>query len=162
MGELGCFAKRRNTGHCPDPVSRSPDEFASLIAASGVTVLNQTPSAFRQLMPHLISTATTERSALRYVIFGGEALELQTLQPWFDFFGEETPKLINMYGITETTVHVTYRPISQADIKSRVGSVIGRPIPDLKVYVLDALQQLQPLGITGEICVGGAGVAKAI
>jgi len=144
----------------PTSISRSPDEFARLIKARGITVLNQTPSAFRQLMPHLISAATTERSALRYVIFGGEALELQTLQPWFDCFGEETPKLINMYGITETTVHVTYRPISQADIKSRVGSVIGRPLPDLKVYVLDAHQQLQPLGIPGEIYVGGAGVAN--
>jgi amino acid adenylation domain-containing protein len=94
-------------------VSRSPEEFAALVKQQGVTVLNQTPSAFRQLMPHLISSAPSERSALRYIIFGGEALELQSLQPWFDRYGDETPKLINMYGITETTVHVTYRPITQ-------------------------------------------------
>jgi acyl carrier protein len=110
-------------------------------------------------MPYLISTVTPEQSALRYIIFGGEALELQSLQPWFDCYGAEPTRLINMYGITETTVHVTYRPITRTDIKSKVGSVIGRPIPDLKVYVLDAYQHLQPLGIPGEIYVGGAGVA---
>lgn len=144
----------------PDSVSRSPEEFAALTKEKGVTVLNQTPSAFRQLIPHLISIAAAERSALRYVIFGGEALELQSLQPWLDRYGDETPKLINMYGITETTVHVTYRPITQADIKSGLGSVIGRSIPDLTVYVLDSHQQLQPIGIPGEIYVGGAGVAR--
>jgi amino acid adenylation domain-containing protein len=144
----------------PSCTSRSPDEFALIIKASSVTVLNQTPSAFRQLMSQLISSATTDRLALRYVIFGGEALELQSLQPWFDHFGDEQPKLINMYGITETTVHVTYRPITQADLKSSAGSVIGRPIPDLGVYILDSRQHLQPVGVPGEIYVGGAGIAR--
>jgi len=144
----------------PSCVTRSADEFARLIKANGVTVLNQTPSAFRQLIAQLISTATTERLALRYVIFGGEALELQSLRPWFDHFGDEQPKLINMYGITETTVHVTYRPITQADLISRTGSVIGRPIPDLAVYILDSRQQLQPIGVPGEIYVGGSGLAR--
>ena len=46
------------------------------------------------------------------MIFGGEALELQSLRPWFERYGDEQPRLVNMYGITETTVHVTYRPIS--------------------------------------------------
>ena len=55
--------------------------------------------------------------ALRLVVFGGEALNLQNLKPWFECYGEEKPKLINMYGITETTVHVTYRPISSADLR---------------------------------------------
>ena len=71
------------------------------------------------------------------MIFGGEALELQSLNPWFDRFGEDPTKLINMYGITETTVHVTYRPITRADAASGAGSVIGKPIPDLRVYLLD-------------------------
>jgi acyl carrier protein len=70
------------------------------------------------------------------------------------------PRLINMYGITETTVHVTYRPITQADLNSSAGSVIGRPIPDLGVYILDSRQHLQPVGVPGEIYVGGAGIAR--
>ena len=67
---------------------------------------------------------------MRYVIFGGEALELQSLRPWFERYGDERPMLVNMYGITETTVHVTYRPIRQSDLDKGQGSVIGTPIPD--------------------------------
>jgi non-ribosomal peptide synthetase component F len=102
-----------------------------------VTVLNQTPSAFRQLIWEETSAATKADLFLRYVIFGGEALELQSLKPWFDRHGDQRPKLINMYGITETTVHVTYRPISLRDLSRESGSVIGVPIPDLELYVLD-------------------------
>ena len=144
----------------PDFTSRSPDEFATLIQENSVTVLNQTPSGFQQLMPHLISKAVSPKLALRYVIFGGETLETQRLQPWLDRYGDQTPKLINMYGITETTVHATYRSIARADIESKGLNIIGRPISDLKIYVLDSYKQLQPIGIPGEIYIGGAGVAK--
>ena len=65
-----------------------------------------------------------------------------------------------MYGITETTVHVTYRPITRADAAIGTGSVIGKPMPDLRVYCLDQHQSLVPIGVAGEIYVGGAGVAK--
>jgi amino acid adenylation domain-containing protein len=144
----------------PHTVSLSPEEFASFVKENHITVLNQTPSSFRQLMPHLISIAASERLDLRYVIFGGEALELQSLQSWFDRYGEDAPKLVNMYGITETTVHATYRPITQADTKSRAGSLIGKPIPDLSIYVLDSRQRLQPIGVPGEIYIRGAGLAR--
>ena len=93
------------------------------------------------------------------MIFGGEALELQSLRPWFDRHGDVLPQLVNMYGITETTVHVTYRPLSRVDLEAG-GSVIGGPIPDLKIYLLDAFQQPVPISVTGEIYVGGAGVAR--
>jgi amino acid adenylation domain-containing protein len=144
----------------PSPISRAPDELARLIEAQGVTVLNQTPSAFRQLMPHLLSVASPAGAALRYVIFGGEALELQSLRPWFERFGDQPPKFINMYGITETTVHVTYQPITRALVESASASIIGTPLPDLSVYILDAQRRLQPIGVAGEIYVGGAGVAR--
>src|SRR5205085_1955826 len=97
---------------------------------------------------------------LRLVIFGGEALELQSLKPWFERYGDERPRLINMYGITETTVHVTYRPLSVEDARHDGSSVVGRPIPDLQVYVLDEQYRLLPPGIAGEMYVGGAGVAR--
>ncbi|HEX6064696.1 MAG TPA: condensation domain-containing protein, partial [Longimicrobiales bacterium] len=98
--------------------------------------------------------------ALRYVIFGGEALELQTLRPWFERYGDTRPLLVNMYGITETTVHVTYRPIRLRDLDSGHGSVIGEPIPDLQLYLLDGSGEPAPIGVPGEIHVGGAGVAR--
>ncbi len=141
----------------PFEVSRSPDEFRSLLSSENVTVLNQTPSAFRQLI-RADERATTPL-ALHYVIFGGEALEMESLRPWFALHGDEKPRLVNMYGITETTVHVTYRALSMNDLAG--GSVIGEPIPDLQVYVLDPVTlEPQPIGVCGEMYVGGDGLAR--
>ena len=96
--------------------------------------------------------------ALRTVIFGGEALEPASLAPWFARHGDQRPRLVNMYGITETTVHVTYRPLRADDLGG--GSLIGRPIPDLSLHVLDPDLRPQPIGVAGEIHVGGAGLAQ--
>jgi amino acid adenylation domain-containing protein/non-ribosomal peptide synthase protein (TIGR01720 family) len=143
--------------------TRSPEDFCRLLCQEGVTVLNQTPSAFRQL----IAAESLARGAdpalppfaLRYVIFGGEALEMQSLRPWFERHGDQRPLLVNMYGITETTVHVTYRPLSASDLTN--GSVIGEPIPDLQLHVLDPhTRQPAPIGIPGEMYVAGAGLAR--
>jgi amino acid adenylation domain-containing protein/non-ribosomal peptide synthase protein (TIGR01720 family) len=141
----------------PFLVSRSPEAFYELLAREKITVLSQTPSAFRQLIQAEESVGQKEL-ALRYVIFGGEALEMQSLRPWFERHGDERPRLVNMYGITETTVHVTYRPLSKDDLNS--GSVIGVPIPDLQIYILDENGQLVPIGVPGEMHVGGAGLAR--
>ncbi|MEH1889739.1 MAG: amino acid adenylation domain-containing protein [Nostoc sp.] len=143
----------------PYLVTRSPESFLELLCQEKVTILNQTPSAFRQLIQAEQSIATTGNLNLRLVIFGGEALELKSLQPWFERHGDQLPQLVNMYGITETTVHVTYRPLSKADLKD-TASVIGRPIPDLQVYVLDEYLQPMPIGVAGEMYIGGAGVAR--
>lgn len=143
----------------PYAVSRDPEAFYTLLHTGRVTVLNQTPQAFRQLM-HAEERAGMKPLALRYVIFGGEALELNSLKPWFDRHGDSAPQLINMYGITETTVHVTYRPLTLADVTANSGSVIGQAIPDLQVYILDAHRQPVPIGVTGELHVGGAGLAR--
>ena len=146
-------------------VSRSPDAFYELLADEGVTVLNQTPSAFRQLVHAEESRNAPARRALalRYVIFGGEALDLNDLRPWWERHGDTAPLLVNMYGITETTVHVTYRPIGKVDLErasSTGASVIGRAIRDLSIYVLDDHRQLVPIGVPGELFVGGAGVVR--
>ncbi|MEG4227993.1 amino acid adenylation domain-containing protein [Microcoleus sp. N9_B2] len=143
----------------PYSVSRSPQEFYNLLCKEKVTVLNQTPSAFYQLIKTEESVGIGEDLSLRLVIFGGEALDLQSLKPWFDRHGDRHPQLVNMYGITETTVHVTYQPLTVADL-SKNASLIGRPIPDLQVYLLDRNCQPVPIGIPGEIYVGGAGVAR--
>ncbi|HEV8169581.1 MAG TPA: amino acid adenylation domain-containing protein, partial [Pyrinomonadaceae bacterium] len=141
-------------------VSRTPEAFRELLHREGVTVLNQTPSAFRQLMFVEESAGEAERLNLRLVIFGGEALEPQTLRPWLERYGDERPQLVNMYGITETTVHVTYRRIRMADLESGRRSVIGDAILDLHVYVLDQYQQPVPVGVAGELCVAGDGLAR--
>lgn len=142
----------------PSLVARSPKEFYSLICREGVTVLNQTPSAFRQLIAAQAESDEVHR--LRAIIFGGEALELHILEPWIGRNDPERTHLVNMYGITETTVHVTHRRIKKSDIASRLGSYIGRPIPDLRLYILDPDGRPVPPLVTGEIFVGGAGLAR--
>ena len=148
-------------------VSRDLDAFYQLLKTERVTVLNQTPSAFYALMQ--VDAADAESTseptsklatlALRLIILGGEALDFSRLQPWFERHGDQLPRLVNMYGITETTVHVTYRPLSAADV-DRPDSVIGQPIRDLQLYLLDPDQQPVPPGMRGEIYVGGPGVAR--
>ncbi|MEM7584178.1 MAG: amino acid adenylation domain-containing protein [Acidobacteriota bacterium] len=142
----------------PYVVSRSPEAFLELLEGERVTVLNQTPTAFRQLQR--IATARPTSLALREVIFGGEALDPQTLEPWFERYGDAAPRLVNMYGITETTVHVTYRPLAASEKTIGRGSPIGVHIPDMTVHVLDRRLHPMPLGAAGEICVGGAGSAR--
>jgi len=143
----------------PYITARSPQEFYRLLCEEGVTVLNQTPSAFAQLI-EAQAQSSEKKHSLRVVIFGGESLELRTLRPWVERNGAEKPQLVNMYGITETTVHVTYRPLAKEEIESERGSLVGKPIPDLRAYLLDQYRQPVPIGVAGEIYVGGAGVAR--
>jgi amino acid adenylation domain-containing protein/non-ribosomal peptide synthase protein (TIGR01720 family) len=142
----------------PYYISREPQEFHRLLCDEGVTVLNQTPTAFRQLLP--IACASERNLALRQVIFGGEALEVASLRPWFERFGDQQPTLVNMYGITETTVHVTYRAIRLADLDGKAQSPIGLPIRDLRWYLLDSQLQPVPVGVAGELYIAGAGLAR--
>ncbi|HVT15954.1 MAG TPA: non-ribosomal peptide synthase/polyketide synthase [Thermoanaerobaculia bacterium] len=141
-------------------LSRSPADFLRLLGEERVTVLNQTPSAFRQLLwaEAAGGGGAVPELALRWVILGGEALEPASLAPWFARHGDERPRLVNMYGITETTVHVTRREVRTADLGG--GSLIGETIPDLSVHLLDAWLQPVPIGVPGEIHVGGAGLAQ--
>ncbi|MGE6630695.1 amino acid adenylation domain-containing protein [Bacillus sp. NPDC077027] len=145
----------------PHTISRSPEEMLQLLVDEGVTVLNQTPSAFYQLMQVDKGQQTLGQAlSLRYVIFGGEALELSRLEDWYSRHSDRKPKLINMYGITETTVHVTYNVLNRDMITKKSSSLIGEPIPDLHVYVLDEYLQPVPPGTTGEMYVAGAGLAR--
>lgn len=143
----------------PQQLSRSPVDLLELLERNKVTVLNQTPSAFQQLIAADVDAESRHTLALRYVIFGGEALDYERLRPWFEHRGDTSPTLVNMYGITETTVHVTYRPIRLRDL-DRSGSLIGAPLPDLRLYIVDPFGNPSPLGVPGEIWVAGKGVAQ--
>ncbi|MFD8009967.1 amino acid adenylation domain-containing protein [Streptomyces sp. NPDC058955] len=140
----------------PSGVARSPESFLALLASEGVTVLNQTPSAFYQLMrAERDAPGLGGELALRYVVFGGEALDLGRLAPWYERHGDEAPRLVNMYGITETTVHVTHLPLTAKLVADAPGSLIGVGLPNMEVYLLDRTMRPVPAGITGEIYVGG-------
>ncbi|MEV6149697.1 amino acid adenylation domain-containing protein [Nonomuraea sp. NPDC052129] len=137
-------------------VSRSPEEFRELLARERVTVLNQTPSAFAQLME--ADRRQDERLAVRLVIFGGEPLDARPLRAWFDRYPEDRCRLVNMYGITETTVHVTAQNVTRREAMTGSRSV-GHALPGWHLYVLDERGRPVPCGVPGEIHVGGDGVA---
>ena len=139
-----------DAGTCASPVA-----FSHLLIQEKVTVLNQTPSAFYALLEQL----TLHPHQLRYIIFGGEALNVQKLKRWFDVFGDTEPELINMYGITETTVHTTFRRLSTKDLVLH-RSPLGKCLPDLTAHVLDDNQKPVPYGMPGELYVAGEGVAQ--
>ena len=143
----------------PKLIAQSADEFCQLLRSEQVTVLNQTPSAFNQLAR--VDITKRSKLNLRYVIFGGEALNYNALTPWVNKYGCEQPQLINMYGITETTVHVTYRRILTGDLQSGAEiSNIGLPLQDLNALVLSSQNKLLPAGVPGELHVGGAGLTR--
>ncbi|MEU4298932.1 non-ribosomal peptide synthase/polyketide synthase [Kitasatospora aureofaciens] len=138
--------------------SRSPGRFLELLARERVTVLNQTPSAFYQLIQADAEAAGAGRElALRTVVFGGEALEHARLADWYRRHPEDAPRLVNMYGITETTVHVTHAALGAS---GTTGGQIGTALPDLRTYVLDGgLRPVAP-GVPGELYVAGPGLAR--
>jgi amino acid adenylation domain-containing protein len=145
----------------PYLTSRTPAEFLALLARERVTVLNQTPSAFYQLMQaDADHPEFSTRLALRYVIFGGEMLDPARLNSWYSRHADNSPKLINMYGITETTVHVTYLPLDATCVNWASRSMVGPQIPNLHVYVLNDALQLVPIGVPGELYVAGYGLAR--
>ncbi|RSS14087.1 amino acid adenylation domain-containing protein [Streptomyces sp. WAC08401] len=142
----------------PHDVSRDPAAFLSLLARERVTVLNQTPSAFHQLAA--ADRESRDELALRTVVFGGEALDLSRLADWYERHAEDAPALVNMYGITETTVHVSHIALDRATAAAASASTIGVNIPDLRVYVLDDRLRPTAPGVTGEMYVAGAGLAR--
>ncbi|MGO4773915.1 amino acid adenylation domain-containing protein, partial [Flavobacterium sp. W22_SRS_FK3] len=139
----------------PKVFTKDAISFRELLIKEGVTVLNQTPGSFYALQEEFLSGHLAH--SLRYVIFGGEALNSTYLSQWKSSYPD--CKLINMYGITETTVHVTYKEILDSDTKSLISN-IGSSIPTLCCYIVDAHLNLVPIGVEGELCVSGAGVAR--
>ncbi|MEJ2857984.1 MULTISPECIES: non-ribosomal peptide synthetase [unclassified Saccharothrix] len=149
----GCLLTGGRLVVVPYFVSREPERFRDLLAAERVTVLSQTPSAFAQLLD-----VRHDDLVVRLVVFGGEPLDQRALLPWFDVHPESVCRVVNMFGITETTVHVTHQTVTRADALAGSRSV-GPALPGWHLYVVDPKGRLLPPGVPGEIWVGGAGVA---
>ncbi|MGB5976144.1 MAG: amino acid adenylation domain-containing protein, partial [Cyclobacteriaceae bacterium] len=141
----------------PDKLARDTTRFLKLLESEKVTVLNQTPLAFYRLSEEMMKSVGKPALSLRYVIFGGEALRPISLADWKSEY--PATQLINMYGITETTVHVTYKEIEHKDITLNSPS-IGLPLPTLGAYILDGNLNMCPAGVTGELYIAGHGLAR--
>ncbi|WP_327361331.1 non-ribosomal peptide synthetase [Streptomyces sp. NBC_01296] len=140
---------------------RDPAAVHAVLRDERVTVLNQTPAAFKGLRAHLAQQGEQFGAlALRTVVFGGDAFDARDYRDWFAGPEGGRPALVNMYGITETTVHVTFRLITEEDTVSPVYSPIGRPLAGQHGYVLDRAGRLVPHGTVGELYVAGGGVAR--
>ncbi|HMS77769.1 non-ribosomal peptide synthetase, partial [Gordonia sp. (in: high G+C Gram-positive bacteria)] len=139
-------------------IARDVDAFVELVVAEGVTVLNQTPSAFYQLID--ARRRNENPWAVRYFVFGGEALSFEQVRRWFDLFPGDPARLVNMYGITETTVHVSFRELDRAAVSADDGSLIGRPLSSLGIHVLDARLRPVPVDVLGEMYVAGGQLAQ--
>ncbi|MGN9763524.1 amino acid adenylation domain-containing protein, partial [Streptomyces sp. SD31] len=145
----------------PAGVTRSPEEFLDLLVEERATILCQTPTAFRSLAALAgEGDPRIDRLALRAVIFAGERLDLGELRPWTDRVGIECPALVNMYGITETTVHSTYHRVTAEDLAHPGLSPVGYPLADTAIHLLDAQGRLVPVGVPGEIYVSGPAVSR--
>ncbi|MFJ2261195.1 amino acid adenylation domain-containing protein, partial [Streptomyces sp. NPDC087844] len=142
----------------PTETVREPWLLHDALAAEGVTVLSATPELFRQLAD--LGEAHRTLADLRFVVFGGDALQAAHVARWAAARGLDSPALVNMYGITETTVHVTHHRIDPTDVDADLKVPIGLPLPGWQVYVLDEHLRPAPLGVPGELYIGGAGVAR--
>jgi amino acid adenylation domain-containing protein/non-ribosomal peptide synthase protein (TIGR01720 family) len=142
----------------PDSVVRSPEDLYALLVREQVSVLSQTPSAFYALQTDdALQPERGQQLKLETVVFGGEALEPQRLGTWLHNH-PGLPRMINMYGITETTVHASFREIVDRDVDSKA-SPIGMPLAHLGFFVLDGSLRPVPAGVVGELYVAGAGLA---
>jgi amino acid adenylation domain-containing protein len=149
----GCLLTGGHLVVVPHDVSLDPERFRDLLTAAGVTVLSQTPSAFSQLL-----AVDHHEVAARLVVLGGEPLDPRVLVSWFDAHPETSCRVVNMYGITETTVHVTAQTVTR-ELALEASKSVGRPLPGWRVYVLDSTGRPTAPGALGEIYVAGAGVA---
>ena len=139
-----------------------PSRLVTLVDAESVSIMSSTPGAFYRFAAEAVKAGDSRRfPSLRYVTFGGDRLECHYLESWRQCFGLERIQLVNMYGITETTVHVTAHCLTDPDFDQRRGqSIIGTPLAETEVWVVNESGAILPIGAVGEIWVGGTGLAQ--
>ncbi|MER7133775.1 amino acid adenylation domain-containing protein [Streptosporangium saharense] len=154
---LCCLATGGRLVVVPGGDVQNPWALREALLRERVTVLTQTPSAFARLVA-VDDADPAPLPDLRYVLFGGERLDPPRLRDWHR--RHQGTRLVNLYGITEATVHATVHEVTAEDCERDV-SPIGRPLPDTSVHLVDPRtgRRLVPEGATGEMWLGGAGVA---
>jgi amino acid adenylation domain-containing protein len=140
---------------CPADEAASVERIAELIAKHGVTCLDIVPAMLNELISLLSRPGAAEYlHTVRFAIAGGEALPLETIRRWYEV---TAIPLYNFYGPTEASIDASTYKTSAGDTVVPIGS----PIWNTRMYIYSELNRLAPIGIAGEICIGGAGLARA-
>jgi amino acid adenylation domain-containing protein/thioester reductase-like protein len=156
----GALTTGANAIMISEEVVASPMNFLNLVLREKITILNQTPQAFKLFAEYVVENRLRDLLTLKYVIFGGEILDNKVLEKWCAHMPINRPHLINMYGITETTVHTTFYELKENSIKNFVSLPVGKPLNHLKIFILDKHENLMPIGIQGEAYISGGSVSK--
>ena len=138
---------------CPQEVVNNAELLVNMVDKENITMLHFVPSMLKAFLVSLAPEDKSKLSGLKHVFSSGEALELSTVKAYHEALGA---KLHNLYGPTETAIDVTYHETNANDNMVP----IGQPIWNTSLFILDEQQNIQPIGIPGELYIGGIGLAR--
>jgi amino acid adenylation domain-containing protein len=141
-----------------DTIAADPVALLQQSSHHGITILEVVPSLLRAMVDELAQGLAPDLSALRYMIPTGEALPPNLARQWLRYC-PQIP-LVNAYGPTECSDDVTHHFVTEPPAESVVNMPIGRPILNMRMYILDRQRQPVPIGVAGELYVGGIGVGR--
>ncbi|NIM15654.1 MAG: amino acid adenylation domain-containing protein, partial [Candidatus Aminicenantes bacterium] len=143
----------------PSPGLPDYHELSGTIARDQVTIINSAPSVFYPLIEFNAGDHFIKLKSLRYLFLGGEPIQGEKLAEWLN---SETCQceLVNTYGPTECTDIASSFRVNKKDIGKQKNIPIGRPIYNVSLFVLDNHRRVLPVGVTGELCIGGIGLSR--
>ena len=144
----------------PEPAAAAPEQFVEFLGREGVTLVNLPASFWAELATAVAERGLALPGGLRRVVVGNEKTLPESLAKWQRAVGHLV-EWSNAYGPSETTITASnYEPPGGESRAGASAVPIGRPVMNATMYVLDQSQQLAPIGVAGELCIGGAGVAR--
>ncbi|MFD3262298.1 amino acid adenylation domain-containing protein [Paenibacillus lentus] len=143
---------------CPSEARLSPDSLADLIEYHRITLLESTPALLIPLMDYVYEEKR-DVSSLELLILGSDICTIRDFQRILERFGDRL-RILNSYGVTEACIDTCCYEAGGADRLPAANLPIGKPLPNMELYVLDEYMNPLPYGVTGELYIGGAGVAR--
>lgn len=143
---------------CPEEQRIDPAALCLLIQRHEISLLESTPGLIMPLMDHIRGNKIPIDS-LQLLIVGSDICSLEDFKRLLRDFGNKM-RILNSYGVTEATIDSLYYECRSRKLPANVKIPVGKPMANMKVYILSRHKRLQPVGIAGELCIGGAGVAR--
>ena len=149
-------------GHClnivPEECRRDGVKLLTYYNEHKIDVSDGTPYHIRLLLEY--RGENTQKLAVKHFLIGGEALSQKLVKRFFEAFQQDTPLITNVYGPAECCVDATFYEILKENIDNLHNIPIGIPMPNYRVYIVNIENQLQPIGVAGELCISGIGVVR--